>query len=80
MPIDTFFQVKRLLFSVRRLFAIAISKAQGQLFKIAGINLGIPHSSYEQLSMIYSRARTGKIDVIATGGETKNVVYQTALQ
>jgi ATP-dependent DNA helicase PIF1 len=74
---DIPFEFERLQFSVRLAFAISINKAHGHSLKVAGINLASPCFSHGQLYVTCSRVRTEKnLYVHATGGNTKNVVYE----
>jgi ATP-dependent DNA helicase PIF1 len=81
IPTNISFEFKRLQFSVRLAFAMSINKAQGQSLKVAGINLETSCFSHGRLYVACSRVRTGKnVYVFGPNAETKNIVYQTALQ
>ena len=76
IPTDVSFELKRLQFPVRLAFTISINKAQGQSFKVAGVDLSSLCFSHGQLYVACSRVGSEeKPFVCATAGETKNIVY-----
>jgi ATP-dependent exoDNAse (exonuclease V) alpha subunit len=76
IPTDLRFNVKRLQFPVRLAFAITINKSQGQSIKYCGV----PCVSHGQLYVACSRVGSHKnLFILASRGETKNVVYNQVL-
>jgi len=80
IPTDLPFEFKRLQFPVRPAFAMTVNKAQGQSLTVAGVDLTEPCFSHGQLYVALSRVGTpAGLFVLATDGQTKNIVYQNAL-
>jgi ATP-dependent DNA helicase PIF1 len=76
MLMDLPFNFKRLQFPVRLAFAITINKSQGQSIKDIGVDLRSSCFCHGQLYVACSRVGSPKnLLMLATGGETKNVVY-----
>lgn len=81
IPTDLPFQFKRLQFPINLAFAITINKAQGQSFSVCGINLEYPCFSHGQLYVACSRVgKPSTLFIYAPDKQTKNVVYQKALE
>ncbi|XP_014666574.1 PREDICTED: uncharacterized protein LOC106808387 [Priapulus caudatus] len=57
-----------------------VLKAQGQSLKVVGVNLSQPVFSYGQLYVGCSRVGNPNLYILSENGNTKNVVYQEALQ
>ena len=78
---DLPFQFRRLQFPIRSCFAMTINKAQGQSFKIIGLNLCTSVFSngmfYVAASRVGSRCR---LHVHAPDNKTRNVVFKNVLQ
>ncbi|KAL1448236.1 hypothetical protein WDU94_012242 [Cyamophila willieti] len=80
MPSDYPFEFKRLQFPVKCCLAMTINKAQGQSFKIAGVDLRDPCFSHGQIYVAFSRvSRKDNLFILAPTGKTRNVVYKEAL-
>lgn len=81
IPNDLPFDFKRLQFPVRLAFAMSINKSQGQSLSVCGINLENPCFSHGQLYVACSRVgKPSSLFIYAPQNQTKNVVYQKALQ
>ena len=81
IPTDTPFQFKRLQFPLKLAFAISINKSQGQILKVAGLNLLTSCFSHGQLYVACSRVSTPHdMFILAPNGTTKNVVYKQVFQ
>lgn len=81
IPTDMPFDFKRLQFPIRLVFAITINKAQGQSLQVCGLNLENPCYSHGQLYVACSRVgKPADLFIYAPDGQTKNIVYPTALQ
>ena len=77
IPSNIPFQFKRLQFPVRLSFAMSINKSQGQILKVAGLQLEEPCFSHGQLYVGTSRVGTKtNLYVYATQNKTKNIVYK----
>jgi ATP-dependent DNA helicase PIF1 len=81
IPSDETIPFKRTQFPVKLCFAMTINKAQGQSLRIAGIDLRTPCFAHGQLYVACSRVgKEENLHFLAPNGQTKNVVYQRALQ
>ncbi|CAH1647642.1 unnamed protein product [Spodoptera littoralis] len=73
-------QFKRTQFPVSVCYAMTINKAQGQTFRVAGVDLSVSCSSYNQLYVALSRVSSFKnLYVHVPDGSTFNIVYPEAL-
>ena len=81
IPNDLTFKFKRLQFPLRLAYAMTINKAQGQSFRVCGVNLEKPCFSHGQLYVAFSRVGSPlNLFVFSPGGRTKNIVYPKALE
>ena len=77
---DLIVDFKRLQFPVRLAYAITINKAQGQLLRVAGLQLTTPCFAHGQLYVAFSRVGVpSRLFVLTPVSQTKNVVYHQAL-
>ncbi|KAL4132652.1 hypothetical protein QTP88_009771 [Uroleucon formosanum] len=74
------FEFKRLQFPIKVSFAMNINKSQGQLLKIAGIDLSDDCFTYGQFYVACSRVSSPtSLVILAPNGRTTNVVYKEEL-
>lgn len=60
---------------------MTINKAQGQTFRVAGVDLGVSCFSHGQLYVALSRvSSSGNLYVHVPDGSTFNIVYPEALR
>lgn len=75
------FQFKRTQFPVSVCYAMTINKAQGQTFRVAGVDLGVSCFSHGQLYVALSRVSSSRnLYVHVPDGSTFNIVYPEALR
>ena len=80
-PSDMPFTFKRVQFPVRVCFCMTINKAQGQTFRVVGINLEVQCFSHGQLYVACSRVGSENgLFLFSPDKRVKNVVYPRALQ
>lgn len=81
IPTDYPIEFKRLQFPVKPCMAMTINKAQGQTFKVIGIDLSEPCFSHGQLYVACSRVGSSKCITILSpfASKTKNIVYPEIL-
>ena len=80
IPTEYPFNFRRLQFPVKVCFSMTINKAQGQSFKVIGLDLDTECFSHGQLYVGCSRASTEKeLYILAKNGKTKNIVYKEIL-
>ncbi|XP_060874712.1 ATP-dependent DNA helicase pif1-like [Metopolophium dirhodum] len=80
IPYDYHFQFKRLQFPIKVCFAMTINKAQGQSFKVAGVDLRNDCFSHGQLYVACSRVSSpDSLVILLPEGRTKNIVYKEVL-
>ena len=74
------FQFKRIQFPIKLCYAMTINKAQGQTFKIAGIDLTCKCFAHGQFYVAYSRVSSPQnLFIFCPNGETENIVYKEIL-
>lgn len=80
IPDDCIVQFKRVQFPLKLAYGFTINKSQGQSLKVVGVELSHPCFSHGQLYVACSRVGSpSNLYIQAPGGETKNIVYQQAL-
>lgn len=80
IPSDYLFQFKRLQFPVKVCYALTINKAQGQSFKMAGVDLRRDCFSHGQLYVACSRVSSPKnLVILQQDRKTRNIVYKEVL-